>query len=446
MLNLFGGKRRLCDGINRRDFLSIGSLGLAGLSLPELLRAEDAAGIGESHKSVIMIYLTGGPPHQDMVDLKPNAPSEIRGEFSPISTSLSGVQISELMPMTAKMMDKFSIIRSLVGSEGRHSSFQCATGHSFANQPQGGWPELGCVLSKKYGAVDPAIPPAIDLSIKMEHLPYNLPGPGFLGHRHAPFKPTGPSLADLVLSDVKLRRFDDRKTLLTNLDAVKRKIDSDGYPAEADAFTQRALDVLTSSKLANALDLEQEDPKLRERYGKDDKSILPYSSKGYQALVSKFLIARRLVEAGARCVTVSYADFDWHGSNFAHGRKVIPVLDQALTALVEDLHDRGMDEDVTVVVWGEFGRTPKINTSAGRDHWTQVAFAMLAGGGMNNGQVIGATNKYAEEAIDRPVKFQEVFATLYKNLGIDPSRNTIDDLTGRPRYLMDEFNPIPELA
>ena len=145
-------------------------------------------------------------------------------------------------------------------------------------------------------------------------------------------------------------------------------------------------------------------------------------------------------------MTVSYADFDWHGSNFAHGRKVIPVLDQALTALVEDLHDRGMDEDVTVVVWGEFGRTPKINTSAGRDHWTQVAFAMLAGGGMNNGQVIGATNKYAEEAIDRPVKFQEVFATLYKNLGIDPSRNTIDDLTGRPRYLMDEFNPIPELA
>ncbi|MFP6671197.1 MAG: DUF1501 domain-containing protein, partial [Pirellulaceae bacterium] len=178
---------------------------------------------------------------------------------------------------------------------------------------------------------------------------------------------------------------------------------------------------------------------------KDDPNVLPYSSKGYQAILSKFLMARRLVEAGARCVTVAYADFDWHGSNFAHARKVVPLLDQGLTALVQDLHERGLQDDVTVVVWGEFGRTPKINKSAGRDHWSKVACGLLAGGGMQGGQVIGTTNRYAEEPIDRPVHFQEVFATLYQNLGIDPTRTTLTDLTGRPRYLMDDFRPLPEV-
>ena len=156
-------------------------------------------------------------------------------------------------------------------------------------------------------------------------------------------------------------------------------------------------------------------------------------------------MARRLVEAGARCVTVAYADFDWHGSNFAHARKVVPLLDQGLTALVQDLHERGLQDDVTVVVWGEFGRTPKINKSAGRDHWSKVACGLLAGGGMQGGQVIGTTNRYAEEPIDRPVHFQEVFATIYRNLGIDVGRATVTDLNGRPHYLVDGYQPLPEL-
>lgn len=445
MLTLWGKKHRFCDRVGRRDFLSIGSLALGGLTLPQLLQAEAAAGIRQSHKAIIMIYLTGGPPHQDMVDLKPNAPTEIRGEFSPISTNVPGIQVSELMPRLAGMMDKFIPIRTLVGSDGRHSSFQCVTGQPFANQPQGGWPELGSILSKLYGPITPAIPPAIDLSMKMEHLPYNLPGPGYLGTAHAPFKPTGPSQSDMVLKDVSRSRFGDRRQLLAQLDDVRRNLDKSRFPDQADAFTQQALDVLTSNQLVDALDLEKEDPQVRARYGKDDPNVLPYSSKGYQAILSKFLMARRLVEAGARCVTVAYADFDWHGSNFANARKVVPLLDQGLTALVQDLHDRGLQDDVTVVVWGEFGRTPKINKSAGRDHWSKVACGLLAGGGMQGGQVIGTTNRYAEEPIDRPVHFQEVFATLYQNLGIDPTRTTLTDLTGRPRYLMEDFRPLPEV-
>lgn len=445
MLTLWGHKRRFCDRVGRRDFLSIGSLALGGLTLPQLLRAEAASGIRQSHKAIIMIYLTGGPPHQDMVDLKPDAPAEIRGEFSPIATNVPGIQISELMPRMAGMMDKFIPIRTLVGSDGRHSSFQCVTGQPFANQPQGGCPEIGSILSKLYGPTTPAIPAAFDLSMEMEHKPYNLPGPGYLGTAHAPFKPTGPSQSDMVLKDVSQSRFGGRRQLLAQLDDVRRTIDQSRFPDQADAFTEQALDVLTSSKLADALDLEKEDPQVRARYGKDDPKVLPYSSKGYQAILSKFLMARRLVEAGARCVTVAYADFDWHGSNFTNARKVVPLLDQGLTALVQDLHERGLQDDVTVVVWGEFGRTPKINKSAGRDHWSKVACGLLAGGGMQGGQVIGTTNRYAEEPIDRPVHFQEVFATLYRNLGIDPTRTTLTDLTGRPRYLMDEFRPLPEV-
>jgi hypothetical protein len=430
---------------SRRDFLRIGALGLGGLTLPSLLRAEAKNGVGNSHRSVIMIYLTGGPPHQDIIDLKPNAPVDIRGEFSPISTNVPGIQLSELMPKTAAMMDRFTAIRTLVGSDGRHSSFQCSTGHRFANQPQGGWPELGSILSKMYGPVVPEIPATLDLSMHMEHLPYNLPGAGFLGQAHAPFQPSGDGKTDMVLPQVLVNRFDDRRELLSGLDAIKRNLDLSGFPDQADSFTQQALDVLTSSKLADALDLEQEDPAIRARYGEDDPEILSYSAKGYQAINSKFLLARRLVEAGARCVTVSWADFDWHGENFSRGKKVIPKLDEGITALVTDLHERGMQDDVTVVIWGEFGRTPKINEKAGRDHWTSTAMALLACGGMNNGQVIGATNKYAEYPIDRPVHYNEVFSTIYHNLGILPDQVTVNDLTGRPRFLQSEYQPIAEL-
>jgi uncharacterized protein (DUF1501 family) len=279
----------------------------------------------------------------------------------------------------------------------------------------------------------------------MQHLPYNLPGPGFLGAAHAPFKPSGEALQNMVLGGVSLDRLSDRNSLLASLDQYRRRIDSQ-VAAKGKEMTERALGILTSSRLVEALDLSREDAKVRARYGQDDAEVLPYSKLGYQAHMSKFLAARRLVEAGARCVTVAFADFDWHGSNFAHGKKVIPLLDQGLAALVGDLHDRGLDRDVSVIVWGEFGRSPKINANAGRDHWPGVTFAMLAGGGMKTGQVIGATNHYAEEAISRPVHFQDIFATLYHNLGIDLSQTTIPDLNGRPQYLADVQQPVRELV
>lgn len=446
MLTISGDAIRLCDRLPRREFLTIGSLAVGGLTLPRLLRAEAQAGVRASHKSVIMIYLTGGPPHQDMVDLKPDAPTEIRGEFRPIATNVPGIQISELMPRVAGMMDKFAIIRSLVGAEERHSSFQCVTGRMFRSQPQGGWPEIGSVLSKLQGPVDPSVPPAIDLSMKMEHQPYNLPGPGFLGMAHAPFKPSGDAMDDMVLQGVNLDRLTDRGSLLASLDRFRRQADQQASQLAADGFTERALGILSSSRLVEALDLSREEPHIRERYGKDDPNCLPYSKAGYQAHMSKFLAARRLVEAGARCVTIAFADFDWHGANFANGRKVIPLLDQGLAALVSDLHERGLDRDVSVVVWGEFGRTPKINANAGRDHWPRVTFAMLAGGGMTTGQVIGETNRLAEEPISRPIHFNDVFATLYHNLGIDTARTTIADHNGRPQYVSETHEPIRELV
>ncbi len=446
MLTISGDSIRLCDRLPRREFLTIGSLAVGGLTLPRLLRAEAQAGVRSSHKSVIMIYLTGGPPHQDMVDLKPDAPTEIRGEFRPIATNVPGIQISELMPRVAGMMDKFAIIRSLVGAEERHSSFQCVTGRMFRSQPQGGWPEIGSILSKLQGPVDPSVPPAIDLSMKMEHQPYNLPGPGFLGMAHAPFKPSGDAMDDMVLQGVNLDRLTDRGSLLASLDRFRRQADQQASQLAADGFTERALGILSSSRLVEALDLSREEPHIRERYGKDDPNCLPYSKAGYQAHMSKFLAARRLVEAGARCVTIAFADFDWHGANFTNGRKVIPLLDQGLAALVSDLHERGLDRDVSVVVWGEFGRTPKINANAGRDHWPRVTFAMLAGGGMTTGQVIGETNRLAEEPISRPIHFNDVFATLYHNLGIDTARTTIADHNGRPQYVSETHEPIRELV
>ncbi|WP_166831105.1 DUF1501 domain-containing protein [Thalassoroseus pseudoceratinae] len=446
MLKIEGNRLRLCDGLPRRSFLQIGGLAMGGLSLPQLLAAE-SQGESTRHKSVIMIFLAGGPPHQDMFDLKPNAPKEVRGEFDPIATSIPGIQISELMPRVASQMDKFAMIRSLVGAEGRHDSFECCTGHHFrSNQPQGGWPAMGASLSKLFGPVDPAVPPYIDLSHKMAHDPWNIKGSGFLGMSHAPFRADGESMKNMRVAAGGSAKLNSRASLLAQLDQFRRVADENVGAGLYDTFTEQALGVLSSSKLVAALDLEQEDAETRARYGQDNPKVLNYSlDKGYQAIMSRFLQARRLVEAGARCVTCSFAHFDWHGNNFGNARKVVPLLDQGVAALVQDLHERGLDKDVTVLVWGEFGRTPKINERAGRDHWPRVHAALLAGGGMKTGQVIGSTNRLGEEAATRPVHMQEVFATVYKNLGIDVAQVTIPDHNGRPQYLVEQQDVIHEL-
>jgi hypothetical protein len=436
-----------CDGLPRRDFLKIGGLALGGLSLPKILQAEAASGRPASHKGLIMIFLPGGPPHQDMWDIKVDAPAEIRGEFRPIATAVPGIEICEMFPRIAQNMRKFVPIRTIVGASGDHYAYQCLTGWNKRDrQPQGGYPSLGSVLSKAYGPVDEAVPPFVGLSPRMGHMPWADNGPsGFLGIAHAPFTPNAEGKDDLVLNGITLDRLDDRRGVLTALDRFRRDADASGQLQGADAFTQQAFGVLTSSKLAEALNLDREDQKLRDRYG---RGVNQLRDDGGPRLVDNFLIARRLISAGARCVTLAFSRWDWHGANFRQGREDMPLLDQGVSALVEDLEERGMLDDVSVVVWGEFGRTPKINKDAGRDHWPQVSCALLAGGGIRAGQVIGATNRLAEFASERPVHFQEVFATLYRNLGINTEHFTLRDLQGRPQFLVDQnkYRPLPELA
>jgi len=448
MLTLFanGSTSRFCDGVSRRNFLKIGALGLGGLALPQLLNAESQSGIRSSHKAIIMIFLPGGPSHQDMFDLKSDAPSEIRGEFKPISTNVPGMQICEHLPRLARLADRYSIIRSMVGAEDNHYAVQCLTGRLGRTAPPGGWPCLGSVLSKVYGPVDRAIPPFVGLSPKMGHTPWSDNGqPGFLGVGHAPFQPNkGGGKDDMTLNGLTLDRLTDRRHLLAQFDQFRRDLDASGMMDGMDAFNQQAFGILTSSKLLEALDVEKEDLKIRECYGKGDPKN---RDDGAPKLMEHMLTARRLVEAGARCVTLAFSRWDHHGDNFGALRQDLPLFDQGVSALLTDLRERGLEKDVSVVVWGEFGRTPTINKDGGRDHWPRVSFAMLAGGTMRHGQVIGATDRLGGEASERPVQFGEVFATLYHSLGIDVNKVTVPDLTGRPQFLVDNgLQPMRELA
>ncbi len=452
MLTVHGSRLKLCDGVPRRSLLKIGALGLGGLNLPQLLKAESAAGVGASHKSVIMIFLAGGPPHQDMVDLKPQAPVEYRGEFSPIQTNVAGIDVCEHLPLLAQRMDRLAVIRTLVGSEGAHSAFQCMHGHPQLNQPPGGWPCFAAAVSKLQGPVNLEVPAAVSLQPKIGGAFWSDPGQGgFAGMRHAPFSANAPGSNDMVLTNLSQQTLRHRQTLLGQMDSLRRQLDTPDVIDGMDAFYQQAFEILTSGKLVKALDVEMEDPALRARYGRGSKEPAGYGDAGWLRN-EDFLVARRLVEAGARVVTLSFGRWDWHGqphgTNFDNARDHLPALDQALSALLDDLKERGLDRDTSVVVWGEFGRTPKINNKGGRDHWPQVGCALLAGGGIRTGQVIGETNALAEYPTKRPVHFQEIFATLYHNLGLDIDRATIDDLTGRPQYLIDhaKYQPLPELV
>jgi len=445
MLTIPGRSNRLCDGHSRRDFLRIGGLAMGGLALPQLLQAEQLAGIRKSHKAVIMIYLVGAPPHHDMFDLKTDAPLEIRGPHRPMRTNVPGIEISEHMPRCARIMDKLVPIRTMYGSpSGDHDSFICYTGRPVTKQPSGGWPSLGSTLSKLQGHTNPGIPAFVGLAPKAGHPPYGSPGhPGFLGPAFTAFRPNGPGMEDLSLNGVTLDRLSDRRALLTGFDRFRRELDNSGVVEGLDAFNQQAFGILTSSKLMEALDVGREPAKVRERYGKGDPANY---GDGAPRNCEQFLVARRLVEAGARCVTLNFGRWDFHSNNHSELLTHLPLFDQAMSALVEDLHERGLDKDVAVVAWGEFGRTPQINADGGRDHWPQLGCALLAGGGMRTGQVIGATDRLGGEIAERGVHFGEVFATLYNQLGLDTARVTIPDLTGRPQYLVDGWKPMRELV
>lgn len=459
MLTIRGDRQPLfCDRQPRRSFLRIGGLGAAGLTLPGLLRAEEASGGGGSDRSIIMVFLPGGPPQHETFDPKPQAPIEIRGGLSPISTSLPGVQFCELLPELSRIADRFAIVRTLVGMQNRHESFQCYTGRPGGRngdeEPSGGWPTLGSVVSRVLGPGRDGMLPYVDAGPKMGYGPYNNRGqhdnsprlswPGFTGPEHVPFALDGEGRADLVLNGIDLARLHHRRNLLAAFEGVQRLTDADAL----DSAQQRAFGILTSSRLAEAMDLAREDSRTRHWYGPVQPTDGAFGGAAQDPQL--LLLARRLVEAGVRCVTVAFGAWDWHGNRGGPietlSRTYLPAFDHAISVLLQDLDQRDLLPHVTVVVWGEFGRTPRINSTGGRDHWPATQSVLLAGGGMPGGVVLGETDRDGAEPIRRPVHVQEVFATLYRNLGIDVATVQVSDFNGRPHYLVDQGRrPIAEL-
>jgi len=419
---------------------------MGGLSLPVLLRAEQASGIAKSHKAVIMIYMVGAPPHQDMYDLKMDAPSEIRGEFRPIDTAVPGIQICEHLPKLASIMDKLVPLRSVYGSpDGNHDSFICYTGRKVPNQPPGGWPSIGSTISKVLGATNKSVPPFLGLAPNAGHPPYGSPGhPGYLGVTHSAFRPSGPAKADMTLNGIDASRLTSRKQLLVSFDHFRRDADASRMMEGLDSLNGQAMDILTSSRLVEALDISKESDAVRAKYGKGDPNNY---GDGAPRNMEQFLMARRLVEAGARVVTLNFGRWDFHSSNFSECKNThFPLFDQGMHALITDLHERGLSNDVAVVAWGEFGRTPRINPDAGRDHWPEVGNGLIAGGGFRTGQIIGATDRTGSRITERPIHFGEVHATLYKHFGLDPHAITLNDFAGRPHPLVDAWKAMPELV
>ncbi|MEE3366470.1 MAG: DUF1501 domain-containing protein [Planctomycetota bacterium] len=448
MLSIHGGSgHRFCDGVSRRSFLQIGGLGLGGLSMAEMMRAQSQATNGvqgdTKNKAVIMIFLAGGVSHQDFVDLKPNSPKEVRGEFNPIPTNVPGIDICELNPRMAKMADKFAIIRSIVDSDGAHAATQCWSGVRRADQARMQQPSIGSFLAKELGSRDTTVPAFMGLTKTCGHKPWCDVGfPGKLGRAYAPVKPDGDDIKAMTLKGITLDQLNNRKKLLAAFDGFRRTSDS-AILRGSDAIYEQAFEVLTSSKLLNALDVSKEDPKIRERYGKGSSKNV---NDGPPVWNEQVLICRRLIEAGVRCVTLGFGRWDYHGNNFGQMKERLPLVDQVLSALVTDLHERGMDKDVTVLVCSEFGRTPKINKNAGRDHWPPASCALLAGGGLRTGQVIGSTTKDAGHPDKRPVKYQEILATVYHAMGINPKGFIRDDANLPVKLLNQNLGPLHELV
>ena len=429
--------------LGRRGFLQVGALGLGGLTLPHLLqlRAQGAPRT-RSQKSVIMVYLHGGPPHMDMFDMKPDAPADIRGEFRPVPTNVPGMEICELMPKLATVADKLSIIRNLTFNEylEGHNPPLVYTGYYNSTAKPSHRPTFGSVASHFLGKNVRGLPPYVAFD-GMDTKPGR--SAHALGVAHNPYVPSGKNSGLSRPDGVSLQRLDDRGQLLTSLDRLRSDMDgARGSMQAMDAYASLALDMVTSSKARDAFDINLEPASVRELYGEAGQ---------------QFLQARRLVEAGVPVVTLTAnkepdtwdkaGPWDTHGNNFKTLRKLLPDLDQSLFALITDLSQRGLLDDVAVVVWGEMGRTPKINGSgAGRDHWNEVGFGLVSGGGLKMGQVIGQTTRGAERSVGTPYTPSNLLATLYDNvLGINPAL-TYPNFAGRPLYVLDNREKIRELV
>jgi uncharacterized protein (DUF1501 family) len=448
-----------CPGpVSRRAFMRIGALALGGLGLEEILAGRAAAGDARLNTSVILLYLHGGPSQLETYDLKPDAPSDYRSIFAPIKTNVPGMDICELFPLQARIADKFSLVRSLNHDVAIHSDggIITLTGKrptvlDPTSQSKSEHPDFGSVASKVRGTAGPVMPPYVAIPQQ----PY-MTRPAYLGRQHAAFETRDPSAPGYKPEQLSLavgrdvRVLENRHRLLAQLDRFRSGLDADGKLEAMDQVRERAFEMLTSPHVAAAFDLAQEPEKLRDRYGR-------------HLWGQGCLLARRLAQAGTAVVSLfidtpksgqEFTNWDDHIMNagrpghFGQFMKVrLPYMDQALSALIEDIFDRGLDRQVMVVVMGEFGRTPRLATNAngtGRDHWPQAYTALVSGGGLRMGQVVGATDAKAEYPTDRPYSPQDLLATVYRHLGIDTTR-TFDDLTGRPIPILYDGAPIREL-
>jgi Protein of unknown function (DUF1501) len=458
MLRLdLGSTRRYCDGVSRRSFLQLGVAGMAGVSLPELLHAKDASakqGI-QRNTSVILIWLDGGPSHMDLYDLKPDAPGEYRGIWRPIRTKVPGFDVGELFPKQARMTDKFSIVRSLHHDTGDHF----AGGHrmlttkdmgvSGANNHQK-FPGIGAIVDRELGPRKPGVPGYVGV-------PYAASiglNPGYfgghmLGVQHNPFAPGGdPNSRNFRVQNLNLaqgltvKRLDDRRSLARHFDTMRRSTEHLAESQAMNRFEKEAYELVTGPVARRAFDINREDPRLRDRYGRH--------SWGQSTL-----LARRLVEAGSTFVTVHFGGWDHHWDLKAGMERYLPMVDSAVAALFQDLSDRGLLDTTLVVLCGEFSRTPKMNDGGnggppmskgtpGRDHWGNAMFCLLGGGGVKGGTIVGSTDRLGTRPQTRPVTPSNIHATIYRVLGIDPHLHLLDR-RGRPVPVLDDPTPIDEL-
>jgi hypothetical protein len=443
MLTFPGQSQGFCDGVQRREFLQLGTLGIGGLTLADLLRRETRGEATGRPKSVIYVVLGGGPSHIDMYDLKPQAPLEYRGPFHPIATRLPNVQICEHMPLQAQIMDQLALLRGIRSVENDHFLSEVYTG---LPRTAGKRPAFGSVISRLAGG-HAALPAYVSLDEATTDQ-FEFEKPHYLGASHAPFRPFGECLEDMV--PVKsVERLQDRRQLLSAFDGFRRNVDRQAALGGLDQFQSQALEIITSPKVRDAFDLSKEPADVIERYGKGKYPHQTYKSIFYDWDAKAFVRARRLVEAGVRVVTLRVGSWDHHSgpmSDIFHGlQHLLPVLDKSVHALVTDLRDRGLEQDVLVVVLGEFGRTPKITPlGPGREHWADAGCAILYGGGLRMGQVVGATDPRAERSSDGKITFQNIVATIYRVLGIE-METKIPDFNGRPQYMLEDREPIREL-
>lgn len=430
----------LCSGIRRRDFLRVGALAPFGLSLANLLASKPAQGqsidsLRPRAKSVLLVYLGGGLSHHDTFDPKPDATEEIRGKYSTLPTTVPGLHVTELLPKMARVMHKVCLVRSAAHENDHHETATNWVLSGRFGSPFGDYPSMGAVVAHEFG-FSSCLPPYVAIP-KNPSFTWELGKSSWLGGRYESFKTGDPNGKEFKVRDLSgasnltPSSIDRRRTLLSAVDTLSQRIQGNDQLATYDEFSRKAAEIVLSSAAQEAFDIQRESPATRDAYGRTEFG-------------QSCLLARRLIESGVRFTTVNYGGWDHHAKIFDSLDKKLPEFDQGFSALIEDLDQRGLLQDTLLLCMGEFGRTPKINKDAGRDHWGRAGSLILAGAGVRGGKVIGATDKTGAYVTDRPVRPADVSHTLYEALGIDPRKRLLTP-EGRPVEILDEGSTVHEL-